>query len=149
MYILAINGTVEKYSIGQLRKDNPQVSFPKNPTDSLLASYSVYPVTRTDRPEYDSITQNLTEATPESIEGVWVQTWLVTEATPEEVTQRRIEKLNSLKQQRASAYSQESDPLLFKALRNEVTMEDWQAKVTEIKIRYPYPVETNIETVQE
>jgi hypothetical protein len=143
MYILAINGTAETYpySIGQLRKDNPQVSFPKNPTDTLLASYNVYPVTRTERPAYDPITQNLTEGTPTSDAGVWTQIWAVTEATPEEVEQRKADQLASLKQQRAYAYTQEADPLFFKAQRGEATMTEWEAKVEEIRTRYPYPVE--------
>jgi hypothetical protein len=38
-------------------------------------------------------------------------------------------------------YQQESDPLFFMAQRGEATMEEWEAKVAEIKARYPYPVE--------
>jgi hypothetical protein len=143
MFILAINGTAETYpySIGQLRKDNPQVSFPKNPTDALLASYNVYPVTATERPVYDPITQNLTEGAPTLTAGVWTQIWAVTEATPEEVEQRKADQLASLKQQRAYAYTQEADPLFFKAQRGEILLSEWEAKVDEIRNRYPYPAE--------
>ena len=42
---------------------------------------------------------------------------------------------------RASAYTTEADPLFFKAQRGEATMEEWEAKVAEIRSRYPYPVE--------
>ena len=38
---------------------------------------------------------------------------------------------------RAAAYVAESDPLFFKAQRGEATMEEWQAKVAEIKTRFP------------
>ena len=38
---------------------------------------------------------------------------------------------------RAAAYRAESDPLFFKAQRGEATMQEWQAKVDEIKARYP------------
>ena len=38
---------------------------------------------------------------------------------------------------RATAYRNESDPLFFKAQRGEATMEEWQAKVAEIRARYP------------
>jgi hypothetical protein len=100
MHILAPNGTAETYpySIGQLRKDNPQVSFPKNPSDAMLASYNVFPVVSTERPTYDPITQNLSEGTPALIEGVWTQVWEISEATPEEIAQR----LQNLKDQIAS-----------------------------------------------
>ena len=38
---------------------------------------------------------------------------------------------------RRAAYAAESDPLFYKAQRGEATMEEWQAKVAEIKSRYP------------
>lgn len=40
-------------------------------------------------------------------------------------------------QNRHNAYVTESDPLFFKAQRGEGTMADWEAKVAEIKARYP------------
>jgi hypothetical protein len=38
---------------------------------------------------------------------------------------------------RRSAYIAEADPLFFKAQRGEATTEEWQAKVAEIKARFP------------
>jgi hypothetical protein len=38
---------------------------------------------------------------------------------------------------RHNAYVAESDPLFFKAQRGEGTMAEWEAKVAEIKARYP------------
>lgn len=40
---------------------------------------------------------------------------------------------------RASAYAAEADPLFFKAQRGEATIAEWEAKVAEIRARYPYP----------
>ena len=45
------------------------------------------------------------------------------------------------RQSRAAAYANEADPLFFKAQRGEATQADWQAKVDEIRQRYPYPTE--------
>jgi hypothetical protein len=42
---------------------------------------------------------------------------------------------------RATAYRVESDPLFFMSQRGEATVEEWQAKVAEIKARFPYPSE--------
>ena len=42
---------------------------------------------------------------------------------------------------RRSAYQQEADPLFFMSQRGEATVEEWTAKVAEIKARYPYPTE--------
>ena len=38
---------------------------------------------------------------------------------------------------RQQAYIAEADPLFFKAQRGEATTEEWQAKVAEIKQRFP------------
>ncbi len=38
---------------------------------------------------------------------------------------------------RRTAYISEADALFFKAQRGEATMQEWQAKVTEIKNRFP------------
>jgi hypothetical protein len=43
---------------------------------------------------------------------------------------------------RKAAYTAEADPLFFMSQRGEATVEEWQAKVQEIKGRYPYPEET-------
>lgn len=40
---------------------------------------------------------------------------------------------------RLQAYRDESDPLYMKWQRGEATQEEWIAKITEIKDRYPKP----------
>jgi hypothetical protein len=47
----------------------------------------------------------------------------------------------SAQQSRAAAYTAEADPLFFKSQRGEGTIEEWEAKVSEIRTRYPYPSE--------
>lgn len=42
---------------------------------------------------------------------------------------------------RKLAYTAESDPLFFMSQRGEATTAEWEAKVEEIKARYPYPAE--------
>ena len=49
--------------------------------------------------------------------------------------------LATAQRNRAAAYAAEADPLFFKAQRGEVSMDDWTAKVEEIRARYPYPTE--------
>lgn len=53
------------------------------------------------------------------------------------------EKLIEIKKQqiqmsRAYAFKNEADPLFFKVQRGEATIEQWQAKVEEIRARFPY-----------
>jgi hypothetical protein len=39
---------------------------------------------------------------------------------------------------RRKAYEAEADPIFFLIQRGEATQEEWQAKITEIRERYPY-----------
>ena len=91
MHALVINQRIEKYpySIGELRKDNPQVSFPKNPTDELLASFNVIRVQSTDFPAYNSMTQRIEEGQPVFSDGQWVQAWKVVPLTADEIAQQQ------------------------------------------------------------
>lgn len=62
--------------------------------------------------------------------------------TPEEIAAVIAASIPTLEQQqaaRAEAYSKEADPLFFMSQRGEATVEEWQAKVAEIKVRFPYP----------
>lgn len=77
-YLKLTNGVPETYSIGQLRRDNPQVSFPKNPSDSLLADWDMYPYVVDAQPTYDSLTQRLVAgAFAQDAQGAWSQPWIV------------------------------------------------------------------------
>ena len=44
---------------------------------------------------------------------------------------------DEIKVARAAAYKREADPLFFKAQRGEATMDEWRAKVEEIRARFP------------
>ena len=134
MFIKLTNGIPETYTIGQLRRDNPQTSFPKDIPTDMLASYDVYPVKRVPAPSYNELTQLIRVVDPVQIDGQWTQQWEVTDLP---VSQQ----VENLKVARASAYTEEADPLFFKAQRGEAELAEWQAKVTEIRDRFPYPEE--------
>lgn len=78
MFIRLTNGTPETYTIGQLRRDNPQTSFPKDIPTETLASFNVYPVKRTPAPQIDSKT-HLHSQDVQSVDGGWVQIWQTVE----------------------------------------------------------------------
>jgi hypothetical protein len=65
-----------------------------------------------------------------------------TQPSDEEI-QAEVARLTALEpariatENRRAAYIAEADPLFFKAQRGEATMEEWQAKVAEIKTRFP------------
>lgn len=88
-YLKAVNGVVEKYpySIIQLKKDNPNTSFPSDMSDEVLAEWSVYPVTVTQAPAYDELTQYLEQTQPELVGEIWAVAW--------NVLQQPLEKADS------------------------------------------------------
>jgi hypothetical protein len=94
MYVLAVNDTIVKfpYSITELKKDNPQVSFPRNPSQELLATYNVYPIKPSPRPAGDVIIST----DPEFANGEWVQTWVARQYTSEEVAQQISDRRNAM-----------------------------------------------------
>jgi hypothetical protein len=47
--------------------------------------------------------------------------------------------LDMARANRRAAFTEEADPLFFKAHRGEATLEEWQAKVAEIRLRFPDP----------
>ena len=84
MHIKLTNGNPKKYTIGQLRRDNPQVSFPKTIPDTVLAEFGVYPLTATEKPQHNPTTEKVVEVAPIKQGDVWVQVWNVVELTEEE-----------------------------------------------------------------
>jgi hypothetical protein len=140
MYVLAPNQIVEKfpYSVGDLKKDNPQTSFPRNPSNELLASYNIFPVVSTGT-QYDSATQVATQigCAYNAERQRWETTWVVRDKTADELQAEADYHAMRVEAQRAEAYRAESDPLFFKSQRGEATHQEWLDKVAEIKVRYP------------
>jgi len=89
MYALITNGEVEKYpySIGLLRKDNPNTSFPKTPKDAILVDYGVYPVMETN-PTVGADQKLVKSWTPELVSGEWVLNHQAVDMTSEDVAER-------------------------------------------------------------
>jgi hypothetical protein len=137
MYILVKYGNIKQYpySIGQLKADNPQTSFPYNISESTLEAFGVYSVVPAEYPQVD-YTKNVVEETPNLINGVWYQTYTTVDATEDEISQRKLDLNAQAKINRAEAYRNESDPLFFKWQRGEATEQEWLDKVNEIKQRY-------------
>lgn len=88
MLLLQENVITYPYSISRLRRDNPQVSFPREMPDERLADWGVYRVTKVAQPVYNPETQTVEEGEPVQIDGVWTKVWNVRDLTPEELKAR-------------------------------------------------------------
>jgi hypothetical protein len=113
--------TTYPYSIGQLRKDNPNTSFPKSIPDATLTAYGVYSVTVLDAPSYDAETQRIEQdAQPTDNNGQWELRWTVTDITAEELAVKAAAMLINVRMQRnilltASDWTQVADAPVDKA----------------------------------
>lgn len=87
MHVKLTNGTVDTYpyNVGQLRRDNPNTSFPKQIPAEMLESYGVYTVVYTGMPSIDGRTQKVEQdATPSLVDGAWTIGWTTSSKTAEE-----------------------------------------------------------------
>lgn len=88
MYVKIANGSVDTYpySVGKLRRDNPNTSFPKVVPQATLADWGVYQVSVEDIPQHTERTQKaVRNAQPSLSGGSWVVGWSVQDKTLDEV----------------------------------------------------------------
>jgi len=88
MYVKVTNGAVDQYpyTVGDLRRDNPNTSFPRQISSDTLASYGLYEVIILDRPSYTERTQNLTQKSTPTLNGDnWELGWTVSDKTSDEI----------------------------------------------------------------
>lgn len=133
MYIKLNNGVTEKYpyTIGELRKDNNQTSFPSQIPESLLNEYGVFKVEPTARPEV-GFDKNVTEGQPELVDGVWKQVWVVSDASYEE-------HLDRVLQARANEYPPITDYLDGVVKGDQEQIDKYIADCLAVKEKYPKP----------
>lgn len=92
-------------SIHTLRQQFPNTSFPSQPDSETLSMFERVLIQPTEPPEGDVVTQGQ----PEEIEGVWYQTWISRDFTPEELDeqldQRKQGRLSELDALRDAAFA--------------------------------------------
>ena len=91
MYALIRNNLVEQYpySISQLRLDNPNISFPAEPSIADLEASGVFQVEPISQPTYDYINEQVVETSPQLINNKWTQVWIVQQANQETINERK------------------------------------------------------------
>jgi hypothetical protein len=124
MYVKVEGGVVEAFPYGQreLKRDNPNTSFPRSMSDAQLAEYGLYPVSPREIPQpFDPLTQNAEVINPVLETDVWVQTWSITAASSSEIEQRTADLIQNLKGQR-DQYLSETD---WMALSDNTLTSEW------------------------
>jgi hypothetical protein len=77
MYVKVKNLVVERFpfSIFELRKENPNVSLPRELTQEQLASMDVFTVVEQPKPETDRFSYSVKRQLPELVDGQWTVLW--------------------------------------------------------------------------
>jgi len=102
------DGAVFPYSDRDMKRDNRNVSFPKNITDENRSSVGVYPVTIAQKPAYDASTQVVEQSTPQEVNGAWIAGWTVRDKTADELAEykdRLFSQINTERERRLAAGS--------------------------------------------
>jgi len=97
MYIKITDGNAERYTFLQLRQDNPNTSFPKEPNLSTLAALGVFPVTQTEKPNVNEGQVAKRDEQPAvQGDGTYVWGWTIGNKTPTELTTEARNKRDAL-----------------------------------------------------
>jgi len=92
MWVKVLDGQVVGYPYGrqELSADYPNTSFPSTISEGLLAEFGIAVVRMQDPPEHSPVLQNCSRIEPVFDGQSWVETWLVEDASPEEIAERRV-----------------------------------------------------------
>lgn len=112
MHALIQDGAVARYpyTLTDLRKDNPNTSFPTAMSDEQLAAFGVLRVYNTPIPEHDAVLETPEELSPvfNAQDARWQQQWDIREATQEEVNSRKaalVASITAQTQERLDAFA--------------------------------------------
>ena len=86
------------YTLDNLRSENTNISFPKNLTNDVLASFHTYPVVSVSVDIDSDYEKNYVEGTPIQSGSVYVQNWIISSASVEEIQQRKEEKWTEIRE---------------------------------------------------
>ena len=106
-------------------------------TDDERAKYGWYPCVEVNA-QHNPVTQIRSPAEFVLADGIVTATYTIWDKPDSQIY---AEALAEARDNRAKAYAEEADPLFFKTQRDEADMSEWEAKVQEIRDRFPYPEE--------
>lgn len=108
MFVKATNGQVIKYpyTVGDLRRENSNTSFPKKIPEAAMAAFDMYPVGYQAAPDYDPLTQRLQHSSiPSLVDGEWKLTKTVVALTDDQIAAATAAKAKEMRTKRDALIS--------------------------------------------
>mgnify|MGYP006406237697 FL=1 len=136
------NGSVEQYpySVGLLRRDNPNTSFPKQVSAADMASFNAYPVTEVTPTVSD--TQKLVKVwTPTLVDGEWVLAHEAVDLTSEDIAEATAVLAANMREERnkrlaATDWTSSSDVTMSAEMRT------YRASLRDVPAQENFPIVT-------
>jgi hypothetical protein len=105
MYLRIIDDNIHyPYTTNQLRESYPNVSLPAELSDEALIEWGMYVVLPT--PISSDYTKDITEGTPNLIDGIYYQNWIQTQATESKINYRLENQWEEIRIQRNQLLSE-------------------------------------------
>ena len=136
MYAKIKDGSVEKYpyTISDLKKDNPNVSFPKTIPTLTLNHYGVADVVLASRPSFNSATQTLIRKNePELVSNVWTINWNITSLPQEEIDEIKTTKQKDIRFERTALLTNSDWTVLTDAPLSTDMVAKWKTYRQELR----------------
>lgn len=142
LLVKATNDTVQQYpySVGLLRKENPNTSFPKQVSAADMASFNVYPVTEVTPTVSD--TQKLVKVwTPTLVGGDWVLAHEAVDLTSEDIAEATAVLAANMREERnkrlaATDWTSSSDVTMSAEMRT------YRASLRDVPAQENFPTVT-------
>lgn len=103
MFVKVTNGQVIKYpyTVGDLRRENSNTSFPKKIPEAAMAAFDMYPVGYQAAPDYDPLTHRLQHSSvPSLVDGEWKLTKTVVALTDDQIAAATAAKAKEMRTKR-------------------------------------------------
>ena len=142
LLVKATNDTVQQYpySVGLLRKENPNTSFPKQVSAEDMASFNVYPVTEVTPTVAD--TQKLVKVwTPTLVGGDWVLAHEAVDLTSDDIAEATAVLAANMREERnkrlaATDWTSSSDVTMSAEMRT------YRASLRDVPAQENFPTVT-------
>lgn len=145
MFVKVTNGQIDQYpyTVGDLRRDNPNTSFPKVIPDGVLADFGGFPVGYDAAPAYDPMTHRLEHSSvPVLKDGAWMLTKTVVALTAEQIAAREAAKAASIRLERDRKLA-ETDWMALSDVTMSAEMATYRQALRDITAQEGFPHSVN------
>ena len=150
MFVKTTNGQPQaNYTIGDLRRDNPNVSFPRSISDEVLAVYNVFRVTEVPAPDYNSRTHRLVTQAPTLVDGVWTVTRVAVAKDQAQIDNETAQQAASVRADRDSKLAESDWTQVADAPVDKAVWATYRQALRDITAQAGFPYEVTFPTKPE